>query len=747
MATHVAAGLQKAQHAVQNTATKNKKLVDLEADTVNAHSKQPQTTDHGVPISDPDHWLRVSNEKQSGPMLLEDQIAREKIHRFDHERIPERVVHARGTGAFGNFKLHESLEDLSYAGILNDTSRNTPVFLRFSTVQGSKGSADTVRDVRGFALKFYTDEGNWDIVGNNIPVFFIQDAIKFPDFVHAVKPEPHNEVPQAQTAHNNFWDFVYLHPEATHMFMWAMSDRAIPRSYRMMQGFGVNTYSLVNKAGKRHFVKFHFTPHLGVHSLVWDEALKLAGQDPDFHRKDLMEAIDNKAYPKWDFAVQVIPEEDQDKFEFDILDATKIWPEELVPLRVVGELELNRNVDEFFPQTEQVAFCTSHIVPGIDFSDDPLLQGRNFSYFDTQISRLGINWEELPINRPVCPFLNHNRDGAMRHRITQGSVNYWPNRFESLPPADPRTQNGFVSYPQKITGQKRRDLSPKFKEYHNQAQLFYNSMSAVEKLHMTKAFSFELDHCDDPIVYERLAGTRLAELDLGLAQAVAETVGAPIPSKALRPNHGKKSVRLSQLDFEPKIPGIVSRRIAILIGDGYDKVAFTGIKTAITAAGALPFVIGTKRSPIYSAGESKDSSSGVTADHFYDGQRSTMFDATFIPGGPHVETLKKNGQIRYWIAECFGHLKALGATGEAATLVKEVLGAMLDVQIAAASSSAPVEWYGVVTARGPEKVESFSEGWKIVKDAGDFVGKFFYQVSRHRNWGRELDGLASAVAF
>ncbi|KAL4962444.1 catalase catA [Aspergillus stella-maris] len=746
MATTLAAGLQKAQQAVQDTATKNKKLVDLEAETVTQHSNQPQTTDHGVGITDPDHWLRVTdNEQRAGPSLLEDQIAREKIHRFDHERIPERVVHARGTGAFGNFKLHESLEDLSYAGVLTDTSRNTPVFLRFSTVQGSKGSADTVRDVRGFAVKFYTDEGNWDIVGNNIPVFFIQDAIKFPDLVHAVKPEPHNEVPQAQTAHNNFWDFVYMHPEATHMFMWAMSDRAIPRSYRMMQGFGVNTYSLVNKEGKRHFVKFHFTPHLGVHSLVWDEALKLAGQDPDFHRKDLMEAIDNKAYPKWDFSIQAIAEEDQDKFDFDILDATKIWPEELVPLRTVGELELNRNVDEFFTQTEQVAFCTSHIVPGIDFSDDPLLQGRNFSYFDTQISRLGINWEELPINRPVCPFLNHNRDGAMRHRITKGTVNYWPNRFEANPPAK-AGPSGFQSHPQPVSGFKRRDLTPKFKEYHNQAQLFYNSMSEAEKLHMTKAFSFELDHCDDPIVYERLAGTRLAELDLPLAQAVAEMVGAPIPDKALRPNHGKTS-RLSQMEYPPKVPGIQSRRIALLIGDGYDKVAFEGMKASILGAGALPFVIGMKRSPVFAKGESRETGKGVVPDHQYDGQRSTMFDATFIPGGDHIKTLQQNGQIRYWIAETFGHLKALAATGEAAQLVKEVLGNVIGVEVAGADAKEPVEWYGVVTARGPESAESFSEGWKILKDAPDFVSKFFYQVSQHRNWKRELDGLASSVAF
>ncbi|KAL5359048.1 catalase-like domain-containing protein [Aspergillus floccosus] len=748
MATTLAQGLQKAHQKVQDVSSKDKKLVDLEPDTVNVNTKEPMTTDHGVRISNTDNWLRAVDNQRSGPSLLEDQIAREKIHRFDHERIPERVVHARGTGAFGTFRLKESAEDVTYAKVLTDTSRSTPVFVRFSTVQGSKGSADTVRDVRGFATKFYTEEGNWDIVGNNIPVFFIQDAIKFPDFVHAVKPEPHNEVPQGQTAHNNFWDFVYLHPEATHTFMWAMSDRAIPRSYRMMQGFGVNTFSLINKEGKRHFVKFHWLPHLGVHSLVWDESLKLAGQDPDFHRKDLMEAIDNKAYPKWDFAIQVIPEEKQDDFDFDILDATKVWPEDQVPLRVIGEMELNRNVDEFFPQTEQVAFCTSHIVPGIDFSDDPLLQGRNFSYFDTQISRLGVNWEELPINRPVCPFLNHNRDGQMRHRITQGTVNYWPNRFEAAPPAGENNNNGgFQSYPQPFTGSKRRALSDKFREHHNQAQLFYNSMTPHEKEHIKKAFCFELDHCDDATVYDRLAGQRLAEIDLPLAQAVAEMVGAPIPQKQLKANHGKKAPGLSQTEYTPKKPTIESRRVAILIGDGYDPIAFSAIKSAVTAANALPFVIGTKRSAIYADGETKETSKGVIPDHQYDGQRSTMFDATFIPGGPHVPTLRKNGQIRYWITEAFGHLKALGATDEAAELVKETLGAALDVQIATSTQPAPREWYGVVTAGTKRKPESFKEGFQILKDAKDFIGMFFYQISLHRNYQRELDGLSSTVAF
>ncbi|KAK9479571.1 catalase-like domain-containing protein [Lipomyces japonicus] len=746
MTSTAADSLRKAQQGPQHVASMNNKIADLKADTVDGYSKQSLTTDYGVQISNTDNWLKTVQDGHIGPSLLEDQIAREKIHRFDHERIPERVVHARGTGAFGNFKLLKSAEDVTYAGVLTDTSRNTPVFVRFSTVQGSKGSADTVRDVRGFATKFYTEEGNWDIVGNNIPVFFIQEAIKFPDFVHSVKPEPHNEVPQGQTAHNNFWDFVYLQPETTHMFMWAMSDRAIPRSYRMMQGFGVNTFALINKEGKRHFVKFHWIPHLGVHSLVWDEALKVAGQDPDFHRKDLMEAIDKKIYPKWDFGIQVIPEEKQDDFEFDILDATKIWPENLVPLRIIGELELNRNVDEFFSQTEQVAFCTSHIVPGIDFSDDPLLQGRNFSYFDTQISRLGVNWEELPINRPVCPFLNHNRDGQMRHRITKGTVNYWPNRFEIVGPSTSE-KGGLVSYSQPIAGVKKRGLSEKLCEHHSQAQLFYNSMTEHEKAHIKKAFSFELDHCDDSTVYERLAGHRLAEIDLSLAQAVAELVGAPIPDKQLKPNHNKTAPHLSQVELPAKKIGIESRRVAIIIGDGYDPVSFAGIKVALEAANAFPFVIGTKRAPIYADGESKSTSNGVVADHYYDGQRSTLFDATFIPGGSHVSTLRKNGQIRYWIAETFGHLKALGATGEAANLVKESLASDLGVNMAISTDLKPIEWYGVVTVGSKQKPESFSEGSQIIKDDDSFVGKFFYQISQHRNYERELDGLSSTIAF
>ncbi|KAI9703498.1 MAG: catalase A [Bogoriella megaspora] len=716
---------------------------DLEPNIKDVHDpKYRISTDYGVRQNNTDDWLRVATEDKTGPSLLEDHAAREKIQRFDHERIPERIVHARGAGAFGHFKLFESASDVTSAGVLTDTSRTTPVFVRFSTVQGSRGSADTVRDVRGFAVKFYTQEGNWDIVGNNIPVFFIQDSIKFPDFVHAVKPEPHNEVPMAQSAHNNFWDFVYLHSEATHMYQWTMSDRSIPRSYRMMQGFGVNTFTLINEKGERHFVKFIFTPELGVHSFVWDEALKLAGQDPDFHRKDLAEAIDNGAPPKWKFGIQVIPESKEDDFEFDILDATKVWPEELVPIRYIGELELNRNVDEYFTQTEQVAFCTGHVVPGIGFSDDPLLQGRNFSYNDTQLSRLGINWQELPINRPLCPFMNHNRDGQSRHTISKGTVNYWPNRFDAVPPAK-EEEGGYIDYPEKVSGMKQRMRSKKFREHISQAQLFYNSLSPQEKKHATAAYAFELDHCDDPVVYDRLS-QRLADIDLSLAQTVAEMVGGTPPQKAGAQNHGKKAKGLSQVDFVPQEPTIKSRRIAILIADGFDAVAYAAIVAAIKSAGALPFTIGPRRSAIYAAGESKDHGKGVKPDHHLEGMRSTMFDSLFIPGGEQsVSTLRSAGRALHWVREAFGHLKAIGATGEAVAFVRDAC-ELSGVKFSDGDSV--VDSYGVVTQvkTQPEKLK---EVVKMAKGAANFVDAYFYEISQHKNWARELDGLAEKVAY
>ncbi|KAJ5144892.1 hypothetical protein N7448_002284 [Penicillium atrosanguineum] len=720
--------------APTNASVEDGKFRDMAKDTVELNGEQHMTTDYGIKISDPDHWLRVGDDKHTGPSLLEDQIAREKIMRFDHERIPERVVHARGTGAFGTFKLFESAADVTTAGVLTDTSRTTPLFVRFSTVQGSKGSADTVRDVRGFAVKMYTEEGNWDIVGNNIPVFFIQDAIKFPDVIHSVKPEPHNEVPQGQSAHNNFWDFIYMHSETTHMNYWQMSDRAIPRSYRMMQGFGVNTYSLVNKEGKRNLVKFHFTPELGVHSLVWDEALKIAGQDPDFHRKDLISAIEAGQFPRWKFGMQILPEEKQDDFDFDPLDATKVWPEELIPIRYIGQLELNRNVDEFFPQTEQAAFCTSHIVPGIDFSNDPLLQGRNFSYFDTQISRLGANWQELPVNRPVCPYMNLvNRDGAMKHKITKGTVNYWPNRFETNPPAKP-AEGGFTSYPEKQSGIKARLLSEKFAEHYNQAQVFYNSLSEIEKMHLAKAFSFELDHCDDPLVYKRMT-ERIAAVSLELATTVAQNVGGEKPSKALKPNNGATAKGLSQLEYMPEKPTIATRRISILIADGFDYASYTAMKEALSSLDAFVFTVGAQR-----AGVTAETGEKVVPDHFFSGMRSTLFDAVFVPGGKHVETLAKNGVAKFWITESFAHLKPICGVNEAVKFISRQI--VLDEIEVAASGTPVTESYGVVTGYVDGKSLKVD---KVGPDSKGLAEQFVWHVSRHRNWARELDGLADQI--
>ena len=471
--------------------------------------------------------------------------------------------------------------------------------------------------------------------------------------------------------------------------------------------------------------------------------MKLAGQDPDFHRKDLYEAISMGVFPTWKFGIQTLKESQQDDFDFDILDATKVWPEELVPVRYIGELELNRNVDEYFTQTEQVAFCTSHVVPGIGFSDDPLLQGRNFSYFDTQLSRLGINWQELPINRPVCPVMNHQRDGQGRHKIMSGSINYWPNRHSAIPPAKPE-EGGYVDYPEKVAGIKTRLKSKKFKDHISQAQLFFNSQSPPEKHHLIAALGFELDHCDDPIVYERIV-ERLTDIDLELAQAVAEKAGAPTPTKAGKTNHGKKSAALSQTYFQPKEPTIASRRVAILIADGYDPIAYNGVLGALKAANAFPFTIGPKRQAVFAAGESKQTGKGVQPDHHFEGMRSTMFDSVFVPGGSHISTLQQNGRVIHWVREAFGHLKAVGATGEGVELVKmacEVKG----MEFSALGSGDVVESYGVVTA-GMTKPESFREGVRMVKGAKDFVDAYLFSISQHRNFDREMDGLSSMVAY
>lgn len=510
----------------------------------------------------------------------------------------------------------------------------------------------------------------------------------------------------------------------------------------MMQGFGVHAFTLINAKGERHFVKFHFTPQLGVHSFVWDEALKLAGQDPDFHRKDLYSAIDAGMFPKWDFGVQILKESQADDFEFDILDSTKLWPEELVPIKNVGVLELNRNVDEYFTQTEQSAFSTGHLVPGIGFSDDPLLQGRNFSYEDNAIGRVGVNWQELPINKPVCPVMNNNRDGQMRHTITKGKVNYWPNRFEATKPATP-AEGAYVDYPEKIVGIKTRLKSKKFAEHINQAQQFYNSMSPPEKAHMQAALGFELDHCEDPIVYDRYV-QRLAEIDIELAQGVAEMVGAKVPEKALRENHGKKFKGVSQTELQPKVPTIETRRVAIIIADGYDAVAYKGIVAALTAAKAMPFTIAPKRSAIYAAGESKDSTSAVKPDHHLEGMRSTMFDSIFVPGGAEsVETLRKNGRALHWVREAYAHLKAIGATGEGVSFIRDAC-ALPGMEF---STNAEVtDSYGVVTAAEVQP-HSFKEAVKMAKGAVDFVDVYLWNISQHKNFERELKGFPMMVAY
>ncbi|MDF3069602.1 MAG: Catalase [Polyangiaceae bacterium] len=527
------------------------------------------TTNLGVPIADNQNSLKAGVR---GPALLEDFILREKITHFDHERIPERIVHARGSGAHGYFECYKPLGNLTRASLFAEAGKRTPVFVRFSTVLGERGSADTPRDVRGFAVKFYTDQGNWDLVGNNIPVFFIQDAMKFPDLVHAAKPEPHFGIPQAASAHDTFWDFVSLMPESTHMLMWAMSDRTLPRSYRMMQGFGVHSFRLVNEQGKSTFVKFHWKPVLGTHSLDWDESVKIMGADPDFHRRDLWEAIEAGAFPEWELGFQLFSEKQAESFSFDILDSTKIIPEELVPVTPVGKMVLNRNPDNFFAETEQVAFCTAHVVPGIDFSNDPLLAGRIHSYVDTQISRLGgPNFHEIPINAPVAPAHNNQRDGMHRQAINRGRVSYEPNSLAGGCPFQAGAA-GFTSFREPIQDDKVRAKPEKFADHYTQATLFYNSQSPIEKAHILRGFRFELTKVQVPAIRERMVAS-LANVDVGLAKALAKELGMPLPKplpKALKVPV-KPEVTVSPALSLMALPGdgtIATRRVAIFVANG-----------------------------------------------------------------------------------------------------------------------------------------------------------------------------------
>ena len=530
------------------------------------------TTNQGVPVADNQNSLKAGYR---GPALLEDFILREKITHFDHERIPERIVHARGSAAHGYFECYESLEQYTRASLFSAPGKQTPVFVRFSTVFGERGSADTVRDARGFAVKFYTDEGNWDLVGNNIPVFFIQDAMKFPDLVHAAKPEPHFAMPQASTAHDTFWDFVSLMPESIHMLMWAMSDRAIPRSFRMMQGFGVHTFRLVTADGESRFVKFHWQPLAGTHSLKWEEAVQIAGADPDFHRRDLWEAIECGAYPEYELGMQIFTESQAEEFSFDVLDATKIIPEELVSVRPVGKMVLNRNPDNFFAETEQVAFCAAHIVPGLDFSSDPLLAGRIHSYVDTQISRLGgPNFHEIPINSPVAQVHNNQRDGMHRQGINRGRVAYEPNSLGGGCPFQAGAA-GFTSFREPLAGDKVRGKPERFADHYTQATLFWNSQTAVEQAHIINAFRFELTRVQTLAIRERTLAM-LANVAQELAESVAEGLGMPLPAAQpeAMPNPPVPEVASSpalSLFSRPGDGNIRMRRIAILVADGIRK--------------------------------------------------------------------------------------------------------------------------------------------------------------------------------
>jgi catalase len=624
------------------------------------------TTNQGVTVGDNQNSLKAGLR---GPSLLEDFILREKITHFDHERIPERIVHARGSGAHGYFECYEALTDLTRASVFAEAGKRTPVFVRFSTVQGERGSIDTARDVRGFATKFYTDEGNWDLVGNNIPVFFIQDAMKFPDLVHALKPEPHHQMPQAASAHDTFWDFVSLMPESTHMLLWVMSDRAIPRSYRMMQGFGVHTFRFVNADGDSRFVKFHWSPLAGTHSLVWDEAVKIAGADPDFHRRDLWEAIEAGAYPEYELGIQVFTEREAERFSFDVLDSTKIVPEELVPVRPIGRMVLNRNPDNFFAETEQVAFCTAHIVPGLDFTNDPLLAGRIHSYVDTQITRLGgPNFHEIPINSPVAQVHNNQRDGFHRQAINRGRVAYEPNSLAGGCPFQAGTM-GFMSFPEQTEEHKVRGKPEKFAEHYNQATLFWNSQTGIEKSHIVDAFRFELTKVQTVAIRRRMvAGLRNVAEEL--AEAVAKGLGLQLPDPL--PKVLERAPR-PEVDLSPPLslfsrPGdgdIKARRVAILVADGVVGEPLLRLHAELGKRGAVPRFVGALLGAVETA-----TGEPIEVEITLDASPSVVYDALVLPDGKSaVDRLSQLGEAMESIKAAYRHCKPILAFGASGALL------------------------------------------------------------------------------
>ncbi|MEO7426703.1 MAG: catalase [Fibrobacteria bacterium] len=694
------------------------------------------TTNQGLKINDNQNSLKAG---ERGPTLLEDFILREKITHFDHERITERIVHARGAAAHGFFQVYESMEKYTKAGFLADPSLRTPVFTRFSTVAGSRGSTDLARDVRGFAVKFYTQEGNYDLVGNNMPVFFIQDAMKFPDLIHAVKPEPHREIPQAASAHDTFWDFISLMPESTHMVMWLMSDRAIPRSYRMMEGFGVHTFRFVNEAGAAHFVKFHWKPLLGLHSVVWDEAQKISGKDPDFHRRDLWDAIENGDFPEWELGVQIVKEKDEFKFGFDLLDPTKLIPEEQVPVLRIGKMTLNRNPDNFFAETEQVAFHPGHIVPGIDFSNDPLLQGRLFSYTDTQLKRLGSpNFHEIPINRPVTPVHNNQRDGMMRQAINTGKISYEPNTLGGGCPMQAKAaMGGFTSHAEKVDGSKIRARSESFFDHFSQAALFYNSQSKPEKDHIVRAFRFELGKVEASSVRERMVGI-LGMVDKDLAAKVASGLGIGLPVSIEPPLNRSVPADGDPKDFQPKtakspikssaalsmagtVKGIKTRKVALLMADGFDDFEVALVKKMLSDQGAQAKIVAPHLGTLKSA-----KGADLPVDFSLLTAASVLFDALYIPAAANPAALLGEPDALEFIRDAYKHCKTIGAN------------AVNDAALRAADKALDK----LVGSEPKASAKLFSEHGVVVgttQALKALVAEFIREMGEGRHWIREAD--------
>jgi catalase len=685
-------------------------------------SGQALTTNQGVKIADNQNSLKYGVR---GPALLEDFILREKLTHFDHERIPERIVHARGSGAHGYFECYEAATDLTKAAPFREAGKITPVFVRFSTVQGERGSKDTARDVRGFAVKFYTDEGNWDLVGNNMPVFFIQDAMKFPDLVHAVKPEPHHQMPQAASAHDTFWDFVSLMPESTHMLMWVMSDRAIPRSFATMQGFGVHSFRMVNEEGTSVFVKFHWNPKAGTHSLVWDEAVKISGADPDYHRRDLWERIESGAYPEYELGVQVFTEEQAQQFSFDILDATKLVPEELVPIRPLGRMVLNRNPDNFFAETEQVAFCTAHIIPGLDFSNDPLLAGRIHSYVDTQISRLGgPNFHEIPINAPVAQVHNNQRDGMHRQAIPRGRVSYEPNSLAGGCPFQAGAAQGFVSVAASISSRedqgKVRAKPEKFADHYTQAKLFFESQTPVEKDHIANAFRFELSKVTVPAIRARTVAM-LRNVSEVLATKVAQGLGMdpmpqalPLAATDIAAPEVVTSPALSLL-HRPGDGALAGRKVAILVAPGVQGEFVLQAQQALLSCGVVARLVGPRIGPITTA-----SGDALDADASMENEPGFLFDALILADGrASVAALSQDGHTMEFIKDQFRHCKTIMAIGEAHQLM--------------AQAGLPISM---------DKSQAQGGTGLIIADAADAASAlqaFIAALAKHRHFGREMD--------